>query len=359
MKVLILECPVSTGGKGHEIAAKSIEEALKILDDKVNTMCICPVKKTSRTAKYVSFAYLRMIKHIPKVMGYLHNSRIAAKLTNSIRNRVDKVGYKRYKGIIDSFKPDAVVCTHAYPSWVVSYIKHREGLELPLVAVITDFYAHNYWPINYVTKYIVATKEAMDDFVSRGISSEKVEVLGIPISVKFSQQKNKEELKKKLGLSDNPVILVMGGGLGIGSLDKVVKSLQDIKGVQVIVVCGENAKLKRKLLRKEFRNKTLVYGYVDNIDELMEVADVAVTKSGGLTIAECLAKNVKMVIFKPIPGQEEKNADYLVKHKVAVKLNNEKHLPEAVRILLRKKPANNGIAKPSSAIDAAKMILKL
>ena len=354
-KVLILECPVTTGGSGHEVAARAIEAALRKTDKSIKTLCVCPIKGTSKTSKYVSFVYLKLIKYTPKVMGYIHGNKTLSKITNATRNRLDKVGYKGYKDLIDSFKPDAIVCTHAYPCWVVSFIKEKTNLKAPLIGVVTDFYAHYYWPSRNVDKYVVATEEAKNDLLSRGLSENKVEDIGIPIDPKFTEKKDKLKIWKKLRLKPNSTILVMGGGLGIGPMNQLVKLLDTMDNINIIAVCGKNTKSRDKLLKSKFKNKIIVKGYVSNMDELMEVSDIAVTKAGGLTVSECLAKNLPMVIVNPIPGQEERNTDYLIKHNFAVKLKSKKHLTSAVKDLL-KKGVKNKLAKPNSAIDVAKLI---
>jgi processive 1,2-diacylglycerol beta-glucosyltransferase len=238
-------------------------------------------------------------------------------------------------------------------------IKERERLDVPLVGVVTDYYSHYYWPVNRMDKYVVATKEAKKEFVLRGIDKAKIEVLGIPISLKFIEKKNKKELMKKLRLKQKPTILVMGGGLGIGYIKKVVKLLDSLDNVQIIAVCGKNEKLKTKLLKRKFNNPVIIKGHVGNMDELMQVSDLAVTKAGGLTVSECLAKNLAMVLLRPLPGQEERNADYLVKNKLAVKIKNEKYLMESVKKQLNKKADLREFAKPDAVIKIAKLIQRL
>ncbi|MBW2984675.1 hypothetical protein KY361_06145 [Candidatus Woesearchaeota archaeon] len=355
-KVLILECPVTTGGTGHEVAALSIKEALKAVDKNINALCACPVKKT-RTAKRISSAYSKLINYAPNVFGFLHESKMVADMANYLRNRFGD--YKQYRRLISSFKPDVVACTHAYPCWAVSSIKEKEQLQVPLIGVVTDFHMHHYWPLNNVDKYVVATKEAKNELMQRGINKDKVKDLGIPIHPKFSGKNSKLKIKKRLGLGNKPTILVMGGGLGIGSMERAVKLLDSMDDIQLIVVCGKNNKLKDKLLKSKFNNKLIVKGYVTNMDELMDVSDIAVTKAGGLTVSECLAKNLPMVVVNPIPGQEQRNTDYLVKYNAAVKPKSEKYLIPAVEKLLNKKNEPGKIAKPNSAIDIAKLIVNI
>jgi processive 1,2-diacylglycerol beta-glucosyltransferase len=133
-----------------------------------------------------------------------------------------------------------------------------------------------------------------------------------------------------------------------------------------VIACGTNKKLYNSLKNRKFQNKVTVHPYADNIDELMEASDVILTKPGGITTAEALAKGLPMLIISPLPGQEAMNTKILLKEEVAVKAES----PEDVAILLDEllesknklkamSDRARALAKPDSAIRIAKLILEI
>ena len=159
----------------------------------------------------------------------------------------------------------------------------------------------------------------------------------------------------------------MGGSQGIGPVKEIVKILNNSKvKLQVIVVAGGNKKLYNYLKRKapQLRGRCAVFAYTENINELMEISDLVISKPGGITVSEALAKGLPVLIVNPIPGQEEMNARHLVKHKVAVKLDNLHDLeifvkeflsnPSALRNMQNRARA---LSRPNSAADIAETIL--
>jgi processive 1,2-diacylglycerol beta-glucosyltransferase len=141
--------------------------------------------------------------------------------------------------------------------------------------------------------------------------------------------KPKDAMRRKLGLlPDRTVVLLSAGGFGVGPLEHAVTSLLELRHpAQVVVVCGRNAELRRRLDalaadRAGGSNALAVVGYTTEMDEYMSAADVFVGKPGGLTTSEALAKALLLVIVNPIPGQEERNSDHLLEQGAAIRCNN-------------------------------------
>ncbi|MBI4336101.1 MAG: galactosyldiacylglycerol synthase, partial [Candidatus Omnitrophica bacterium] len=240
-----------------------------------------------------------------------------------------------------------------------------------LYAVLTDYIAHSYWLYEDVDYYIVPSQETKDRLIHNGISAEKIRILGIPIDPKFAKSEtSREVLYKKLGLRRNlPVVLIMGGGQGLGKIKDVVSSLDELRGAdfQMAVVAGVNKRLLSWLKRKSstFRRRVTTFGYTDNINELMEAASLIVTKPGGLSTAEALAKHLPLVVINPIPGQEAKNAEYLLKADVAVRALDEKDVAPLVKELLNNpdklkamREKASLIAKPFAASEISNLVLQ-
>lgn len=163
---------------------------------------------------------------------------------------------------------------------------------------------------------MVACEEVKESLVSWGIKAPSILVTGIPISPKFEVDKDREQIISKLGL--NPVLptfLVMGGVYGgLKSTKRICKTLSDsLVPVQSIIVCGNNKKLYHSLgeIIEHSLNPMVRLGYVNNVEELMSVANLIITKAGGLTVSEALTKRLPLVIYQAIPGQEEENAHFV------------------------------------------------
>lgn len=206
--------------------------------------------------------------------------------------------------------------------------------------------------------------------MGQGVKADRIRVTGIPIAPSFAQPGNKDIALKNLKLKpDVPKIVVMGGSLGLGPIKSVIRKLDALpQPFDIIVVTGKNKRLRDDLLkrRRPRRHTTKVLGFVENIHELIEVAEVLVTKPGGITTAEALSKHVPMIIINPIPGQEEKNARFLLAHQAAVQavkagdvaryVDGFLHDPEKLRRLRR---GARALARPHAAQDAAYAILEV
>jgi processive 1,2-diacylglycerol beta-glucosyltransferase len=184
----------------------------------------------------------------------------------------------------------------------------------------------------------------------------------------FAEKINKQEIAAKLGLSPViPTVLIMGGGQGLGPIKKVVKSLLKLnRKLQLIVIAGTNAKLMDWL--EKTRQKTdkalVIYDYANNVPELMDLATLIISKPGGMTTSECLAKGLPMVIVNPIPGQEMHNTSFLIKKGIAIRIDDVKEIAAEVNALLDSpqrlaamSKAAKEQGKPYAARDVAQLVL--
>ena len=196
-----------------------------------------------------------------------------------------------------------------------------------------------------------------------------IKVFGIPIQSRFTKRLDKKALAQKFGLNpDLPVLLIMGGGQGLGPIKNVVRSLRKLKTpLQMIVLAGTNGRLLRWLKRhsQKLDKKIIVYEFVDNVDELMEVSTLIITKPGGMTTSEALAKGMPMVIINPLPGQEMRNTDFLLKSGIALRVDDTGDIGEEVELLLKSPEALAAMRQaayenshPNAASDIARFILQ-
>lgn len=370
-RVLILS--MSAVGAGHLRAAKAIERALTA--ENVECLVVDTFKEANPFVnKVIVGTYLRILKVSPLVYRFLYRRAQDPRL-----GEISKAEFNRLlrltsggwlRRLIQDFKPDCIVCTHAFACGVLSTMRAKEGLHIPIVGIITDFALHPFWLYDNLDLYLVASEKLSDELADRGFPRHKIQVTGIPIDPSFAEMYDRQDLIYRLGLNpERAVILVMGGGLGLGALREVVLTLGRAPlPAQMVVVAGHNESLYQELtqLAVSFATPTRVLGFVDNIDQLMDAADLIITKPGGLTSAEALAKGLPLIVLDPLPGQEEDNMRFLVESEVALYVDSPEHLLEMVNDLLEQpqkieemSALARRLSRPRAAEDIAAAILKL
>lgn len=365
-KILLLYI---TSNSGHHSASIAIERSLKRISPSVETLNINAFGYTNPILeKVINRTYMGVIRNKPEVWEYLYDNPKVLKSVQGLRDAIHRFNSKKLKTILEEFKPDACICTQAFPCGMIADYKKNLNLNLPLFGVLTDHAPHSYWIFRDVDYYITPSEVSKESFVKNGVLESRIKAFGIPIDPKFSKKHDKDEVCKKLGLDSlKPTVLIMGGSQGLGPVEDIVDILEVIDiSFQIVVVCGVNKKLEKMLSRRSSRcrKKMLVFGHIENVDELMEASSVVVTKPGGLTTAEALAKDLPMIIVHPIPGQEMKNTDFLLQQGVAVKAEDSEDIAALVQELflnttkldeMRKKASL--LKKPTAAMDIARLVL--
>lgn len=304
-------------GKGHLRAAEAIIEGIRIKEPSTEFIHLdFGDFLNKRINSIIKVIYGEIIKHIPKFWGriYYKTSKVQPEsLSQRLLNRLGRSDFLKY---IQLYKPDFIVCTYPTVSSVLAQLRLDQILHVPVITIITDYTVHSHWVHLGVDQYIVACAEVKASLMSWGIKAQRIQVTGIPVSPKFEGEMDRRQINAKLGLvSDLPTFLLMGGSYGVlKSAKRICKKLADSPvPVQTIIVCGENEKLYQSLeeVIAQARNPMVRFGYVHNIEELMSVSDLIITKAGGLTVSEALTKHLPLVIYKPIPGQENENAHFV------------------------------------------------
>lgn len=257
--------------------------------------------------------YSLSIWHFSYWLTYFRPLRKFTRAVAIIINRINTQGFSRF---LQQEEPDIVISTHFLSSEITANLKGRAELKSKLISVITDFGIHPFWLCLGTDLYVVASGLTKELLVKEGVREEVIEDLGIPVHPQFLRQYTKDELSKRLGIDKNKfTILITTGSFGVGPIEAIVDTLD--KEAQILVVCANNRKLYRRLKNKNYEN-TSVFGFVNNMEELMSVSDVIITKPGGLSIAELLIKELVPIFIHPIPGQETANARILEKCGIGV-----------------------------------------
>ena len=343
MRILIATV---TAGAGHLAAAAALDEAWRALRPRDAVERIDLVKFFSPLHRQIHAAgYVKLVERAPELWGMLFAKTDDPKVARRI-NRVQRLfpGRSRLRFLrhVKQFKPDVVLCTHYAPLEILGQMRARlaETRRSPfIVSVVTDFEAHALWMDEGVDLYCVAAEETKARLVARGAVAENVIAAGIPIAARFSAPPNAIVIRKTLGLRDDlPTLLVLSGGFGMGPVGKILRELDQVaREFQTLVVCGRNEELRRDLAAQDRTHPTRVLGFASNMHELMAVADLIITKPGGLTSSEALAMGKPLLILDPIPGQEAANSDFLLERGAAAKVNRVEDLPYRVGQLLGSK----------------------
>lgn len=374
MKVLIMSV---TAGEGHNSTAKAMRNEFE------SRGVECEVLDT---INYVSPAIATFIAE-----GYL--------LITEKAKYAFQIGYElaeKRKNILKDYSPmeilnmiftdelsavfqgdhfDAVVFTHPFAGMMLNKMKKKYNLDIPTVGILTDFTFHPYWENCTLNDYVVIPDRMLRfQGFRKGFREEQLLPLGIPINPKFSVKMSKTEARRALGLDfdeSKKMILVMGGSMGYGNIAETVRKIDALEietDFHIYVVCGNNGEARDEVMALEgdMNHGMTVVGFVDYISTLMDAADCIVTKPGGLTTSESLAKGLPMVIVNPIPGQEQRNTEFLVNKGAAVCASKACPIDECLYGLLASDERLSGmvqcvnaLAKPNSTKDVCNFVMEL
>lgn len=320
-KVLIL---FGSYGDGHKQVAYALHEAIKQCSPHLESVVLDITKWLHPYLHPINqYFYRQGIVKFPSAYGYLfQKTRKVSPLSLLLKNVLSH-GASRILSLLQDVQPSVVVSTFPMAAGIMSKLKTYELTNVPTVTVITDHTDHSYWIHPHTNQYIVGSKSTCRSLVQLGIPNSQITVTGIPIRAEFCQSYDRKSLAVKHGIDPaKPTALVMGGGYGmIGEGLSTILSLKTIMNpMQLIIVCGHNENL-RNLLKEKMRtsrHQVLITGYIDYVHELMALSDIMITKPGGVTTFEALAMDLPMILYKPIPGQEQDNARFLVNAGAAV-----------------------------------------
>jgi processive 1,2-diacylglycerol beta-glucosyltransferase len=328
-------------GNGHLRAAEAVIEEILIKHPsaKINHLDFGDFLN-QRINSIIKYGYSEIIKYIPKLWGKIYYKTSKVKLKSKGQHFLSKMGRSKFLKYVHEFKPDFILCTYPTVSSILAQLRCEQLLQVPVFTIITDYSVHYHWIHQGVDGYIVACDEVKESLIAWGIKAERIFMTGIPVSLKFEEETDQAQIFAKLGLkSDLPTFLVMGGSYGVLKRAKrICKKLADSPvPVQAIIVCGKNKKLYLSLeeVITQGRNPMLRFEFVDNVEELMSISDLIITKAGGLTVSEALTKHLPLVIYKPIPGQEDENASFVQRIGAGCIAENEQELEQLLNRFLR------------------------
>ncbi len=368
-KVLIISVKA---GAGHLRAAEALESTLLNSFPQVHVQNINALEYANAAyARNYSSTYEKLATNLPSVWKFIYEQfekKSVDSKTKKLAAMFDRLQTRPLVDYVKRYDPDAILCTHYLPAEIFGPRRLAGKLRASLSVVLTDYDVHTMWITPGVDQYFVATEEVAYALRAKGVGDAAVSATGIPLMPVFSKRyPSQQAMRRHLGLNPEPrTVLIAAGGFGLSHLDQTVRTIaEQVKGAQLLALAGRNEKLLKGLqaVAKDHPNVT-PFGFMNNMHELMAASDLMVSKSGGLTSSECLAMGLPMVIFNPIPGQEERNSDYLLESGVAMRANSPAHLVykvvrllEEPALLARMAEAARAIARPRAAHEIVTKVL--
>ncbi|HEX8778711.1 MAG TPA: glycosyltransferase [Rhodanobacter sp.] len=338
-KILFLSV---SAGAGHMRAAEALRLTAETSLPDVETKHLDAMEYVpSAFRKLYTDFYITLISSYPTLWGMLYQRSSEADPNGpmqKLRRAIERLGTGDLRKAINAFAPDAIVCTHFLPAEMLMHEIRSERFAVPVWVQVTDFDLHGMWVIPHMTGFFAASEEIAFRMKANRIEAERIHTTGIPVMPAFTEPQDRQACAGRFGLDPaRRTIMLMGGGAGVGKLDEVAAALMRLEyDFQLVVLAGRNeaALARLKVHAAEHPGRLFPFGFTNEVAQLMACSDLVITKPGGLTTSECLAMGVPMVVYAPVPGQEERNADYVLEQGAALKAIDLVSLEYRVRELL-------------------------
>jgi len=333
-------CILTLGvGSGHVRASETVQRALYDGSDPIEVKVVDALDSAHQWFHWLYVnPYWWMLRRAPWLWRRLFEWRQRKLHRSTAPSWIFRRGCRETLRQIKSFAPQLVIVTEIGAAEIAALGRREGWFNAPILAVQTDFHTEPPWVQAEIDVYCVGSEEARAQLFAWGVLPNRVLLCGIPVDAAFALSFDKSDLMSALGLDPRrPVVLVMGGGMGPVPMDRVVSSLELCNApMQVLAVAGHDRDLRQRLelLRGRLAMDLHVFGWTENVPELMAVSDLLITKPGGLTTAEALAAGLPMILTHPIPGPEERHIRYLAQSAVAFHAKTLNDIPRLASRLL-------------------------
>ncbi len=311
-------CVSVSAGSGHVRAAEALVQECRdqgIEAEHIDMMDYVPGPYKAAIVR----TYSILLKQAPSMWGLLYegtnalssNSRIA-----KLSEKLADMNVSRFLQKIKDIAPTDIISTHLLPAKIIGMHRTELHIETPVHLVVTDYDTHSFIISPHIDHYFVATKKMKLKLIEAGVPETHVSLSGIPIDKKFFAPYSTKELKRKEGYSESdPLFLFLSGGEGLINPTRAVQSLFRLPyKATIIAIAGKNKELEHELRSltppEHIRYESI--GWTNEIEIYMRMAQVIISKPGGLTTTECIVLKKPLIAIQPIPGQEEKNTEFIL-----------------------------------------------
>jgi UDP-N-acetylglucosamine:LPS N-acetylglucosamine transferase len=365
----ILFLPLLQMQSGHHQVAEAIMDMLKKHSDGLTLKKVDLLSYTNKSLeKMITHGYLNWIRYAPESYNLAYKSFFYVPTTKKQSFKwYQPLFLKKMEQLLAEEKPDLIVCTHGFPSYLLSRLKMKGKCDVPIINVYTDFFINNVWGREGIDVHFLPSQQVKEKLSRKyHIPNQRMIVTGIPVHEEITK---KAHVQKQNG---RPKILIAGGNSGLGRILKLVDELKRSSQLDFMVLCGNNQKLYDEILSWGLDHiKPLPYlSSRSEMNELYEEVDAIVTKPGGVTISEALQKGLPIFVHSALPGQEEINLQYLNDQELVFELDQQTSFEkQLIRVLKDQKKMNcweqsihsyqRGIEleKPEEMVNVIKAIL--
>ncbi|RAS86954.1 galactosyldiacylglycerol synthase [Priestia endophytica] len=295
--------------------------------------------------KLVESSYLKMIHAFPNMYDWVYRNFMYNQFTNkqvSLLNRIYSLRFEeKMLQLIQEEQPDSIVCTHCFPSAILSRLKQRKAINIPVVNVYTDFFINSIWGGAEIDYHLVNDMQMKQELIQRfAIPASHIFITGIPVNGKIGGKCSSSRKMKKQ-------ILVAGGSIGLGKMNDYLQQIKHSSNYHYTVLCGKNEKLYEELKRwniPHIEPKAFISSR-EEMNELYARSDALVTKPGGITISEALKLGLPIFIHSSLPGQERINLKRIIDKGLAVMLHEDQGFEEQLSLVLEDKWKRRSLIK--------------
>lgn len=318
-------------GSGHTSVSKAIASYVNQQDPKIRIGIIDMyevIRPILHTWMYKSFRML--VKYGTDIYNYDYYKKNSSESYHKLHTC--KSSLRKLASYLQEVQPSLIISTFPTCTTYVTAYKEAYNDPIPLLTCITDVVKGNEWiTFHEEAHYIVPTREVMNSLIQKGIEEDHVLTTGIPIRPEFLQEKDRVALREEQNIEkDDLVILMMGGGLGlIPDTETFYRWIKEHKNLQLYIVTGHNQELYRRI-NKYAGSNIHILSYTEQIADMMTYADVLISKPGGITLFEALARDLPLIIYKPVLGQEVENSKYIANRGIGKVVHSEKALLEVI-----------------------------
>lgn len=368
-KTDILIFSASYGG-GHRRVSYAVERAISSINKDIKTKIVDLFAHLSPAINnFNSYLYVTTMRKAPFLYGGLYNISYDLPLNNFLNRMTGKIGLEKLLEVINELNPKVILSTYPTYGGMISELKKRGEINVVSTVVITDFVAHSQWIYPLVDQYFVSSDEVKYHLIKKGIFPETIKITGIPINSDFLMPINRAEVLKKYGLKDGiTTIFVMAGMFGMTrGVEEICSVVKDISiEIQTVILCGNDEKLFQNIMNMCSNNSNIkpILG-LGEVHELMDISSLLISKSGGITVSESLAKELPMLVYRPLSGQEYYNAMFLSNTGAGIIVEDEDELRNILKHILvnnaclqKMKESARVIKKPEAAIDIARSLIE-
>lgn len=329
MKILFL--PFLQMPTGHHQVADALIRSVMRRDPSVELKKVDFLSFVNeKIEKIFTTTYLKWIDHSPQTFTWVYRYFVYPSNASKHFHLYESLFLSKMLEMLKQENPDLIVCTQAFPSFLISRLKLQEKIETPVINVYTDFFINKLWGLQGIDYHFVCDRPLKEELISKGIPAESIFITGIPVDECFLPKKRPLKYTRPYHL------LISGGNSGLGDIQTFLKVLKPSSDFRYSIMCGKNEKLYREISSLGLANiRPLPYlSSRQAMDDLYNEADAIITKPGGVTISEALIKSLPIFVHSTLPGQEEVNLHYLESHGLVRVLQPDQPIEEQViRIL--------------------------